>query len=284
MWSIILRRIVVSVAATVATLRYGAGFYAWRVAEKLEQPVYTIVQKLTDGVEIRRYESYLVAETILTTTTTIEQQPTAAATKKKENSQQQQLFSARDGFRTCASYIFGKNRKVAAAGGGGSLNEKMKMTAPVRVAASSSSCDDEGVKMAMTTPVRVLAKPSSKKAKVSFVIGSEYTLSNVPRPIDKNVTIREIPVHYAAVRTFSGPPPTDERVGKERSRINAALEKANLVPASSSLFSFLPSWLSSNNDDNDDTLVYGYHDPFITPNFLRRNEVLVTIDAPPNIK
>ena len=27
------------------------------------------------------------------------------------------------------------------------------------------------------------------------------------------------------------------------------------------------------------TLVYGYHDPIITPNFLRRNEVAIVVDG-----
>jgi hypothetical protein len=30
---------------------------------------------------------------------------------------------------------------------------------------------------------------------------------------------------------------------------------------------------------NDETLVYGYHDPFITPNFLRRNEVALVVEG-----
>ena len=30
---------------------------------------------------------------------------------------------------------------------------------------------------------------------------------------------------------------------------------------------------------DDETLVYGYHDPFITPSFMRRNEVCVRVQG-----
>jgi hypothetical protein len=33
-------------------------------------------------------------------------------------------------------------------------------------------------------------------------------------------------------------------------------------------------------ESEDETYVYGYHDPVVTPNFLRRNEVCLTIDRP----
>ena len=50
-------------------------------------------------------------------------------------------------------------------------------------------------------------------------------------------------------------------MAKERGRILQALKEAGLRPTA------------------DETLVYGYHDPFMTPNFLRRNEVGVYVDG-----
>ena len=117
-------------------------------------------------------------------------------------------------------------------------------------------------------PVRVSGGFASKKkqnSKVSFVIGSKYNLKTVPTPMDKNVKLRQVPQHTLAVRTFSGPPPKDERVKKERQIIVQTLSEADI---------------QCPNDENEGaTLCYGYHDPFITPNFLRRNEVAVVIEG-----
>ena len=104
-------------------------------------------------------------------------------------------------------------------------------------------------------------KERSMRKCISFVIGTKYSLQNVPRPTDKNIKLRQVPGHTLAVRKFSGPPPTDEKVEQERKYLEESLSKANLMAK------------------NADTLVYGYHDPFITPNFLRRNEVAVVIDG-----
>ena len=99
---------------------------------------------------------------------------------------------------------------------------------------------------------------------MSFVIGSGYTLKTVPKPLEKKkVKLRQVPAHTLAVKKFSGKPPSDERVLKERKRLETALVKADFHV--------------KNNDDT--TLVYGYHDPVITPNVLRRNEVAVVIEG-----
>ena len=218
-------KLVVSALAAVGTLRYGAGLYAWRETEKLERPVYTVLRKLSDGVELRQYEPYLIAETTVDGVG-FQRKPTG------------------DGFRTCAAYIFGKNKSRRSGD-----SEKMAMTAPVRI---------QSEKMAMTAPVRLIGG-SKGKTKVSFVIGKEYSMQTAPKPLDRNVTLRKVPGHVLAVRTFSGPPPNDERVEKESLRLKRALDKENISPA------------------DGEILLYGYHDPFITPNILRRNEVAVRI-------
>mmetsp|Transcript_2472 Transcript_2472/g.3643 ORF Transcript_2472/g.3643 Transcript_2472/m.3643 type:complete len:246 (+) Transcript_2472:128-865(+) len=236
-------KILVGAAAVLGTLRYGAGLYAWRVAEKLEKPAFTVIKKLPNGVELRRYEPYLIAETTLA----------------------EGGFSARDGFRTCAGYIFGKNRPRRTLWGGRTESEKMAMAAPVRISGQTASSVSKGENMKMTAPVRIsggIAKKS--RTKVSFVIGSKYSLSSAPRPMDQKVKIREVKSHMLAVRTFSGRPPTNERVRKEREKIEEILAKQNVRVKS-----------------NAETLVYGYHDPVITPNLLRKNEVAVEIESCP---
>jgi len=209
----------------LTSARYAGGIYAFLEAEKLETPNYTVVQRLGNGMEIRRYEPYLIAET------TAEDEASAGFQK-----------AGRQTFRTLAGYIFGKNK----ARRGNGTNEKMAMTTPVRL--------DGGEK---------------KKTRVSFVIGSGYTLKTVPKPLEKKVKLRQVPAHTLAVRTFSGKPPSDERVQKERERLQAALVKADIVRARN----------NNNADADTTTLVYGYHDPVVTPNILRRNEVAVVIEG-----
>ena len=213
-------RVAVGIFAALGTLRFGTGIYFWRVTEALERPTYTVIEKLDNGVEIRRYDPYLIAETIVDGVGFKE--PTS------------------DGFRACAGYIFGKNKPRSSSWFSTPQQEpeKMAMTAPVRVSGGASSKSGDSITM--------------KKTKVSFVIGTKYSLKTAPAPLDNSVQVRQVPAHTLAVRTFSGPPPKDSRVEKERAKIEAALAKAGrAVPG-----------------PNEETLVYGYHDPFITPNFL----------------
>lgn len=245
--STVLGKVAVGFVAVLTSVRYGAGLYFWRVTEQLERPVYDVVQRLPGNVEVRRYEPYLVAETSVVA---------AAGDDGKQNEDYRK--STGDGFRVCAGYIFGKNKSV----------EKMAMTAPVRSTVASVRDDDDGgggggEKMAMTAPVRVTGAGGGGGAgtKVSFVVGSKYTLKTAPKPVDANVKLRQIPSHTLAVRSFSGPPPMEKRIRKERAVLEKELEKKDLKPK------------------NDETLVYGYHDPFLTPNFLRRNEVAVILEG-----
>jgi hypothetical protein len=88
-------------------------------------------------------------------------------------------------------------------------------------------------------------------------------MKTVPKPLEKRVKLRQVPAHTLAVKSFSGRPPSDDRIQKERESLQSALSKADIQV--------------KNKDDT--TLVYGYHDPFITPNILRRNEVAVVIEG-----
>ena len=226
-------QIVLTIAASIVTLRIGAGLAAWRTANQLEKPVYTVVKRLPladqgrGEIEIRKYEPYLIAETVVD-----------ESSMRKAGSQ---------GFGRCAGYIFGKNTPKS----------KMAMTAPVRSVGEVSV----GEKMKMTSPVRSEGKKG--KTKISFVIGSKYTLQNVPRPDDKSVKVKKVDGHYLAARSFSGPPPSDERVKEERHKLVTTCEKEGIRVKGA----------------KDETFVYGYHDPVITPNILRKNEVCVMVDA-----
>lgn len=201
------------------TRNFALPFINRRAAEVLEKPNYSVLKKLPmappsrGSVEIRKYEPYLIAETTV-----------------DESSMRE---AGRQGFGKCAGYIFGKNQPRTK----GNESEKMAMTAPVR------SVGDAGEKMAMTSPVRS-AGGSSGKTKISFVIGSKYNLQNIPKPVDKSVQIKKVKGHYLAATSFSGPPPTDEKVRSEREAIVQALEKDGIKVK-----------------DKEETIVYGYHDP-----------------------
>lgn len=115
--------------------------------------------------------------------------------------------------------------------------------------------------MAMTSPVR--SEGQKGKTRISFVIGSKYNLQNVPKPNDKSVSIKRVGEHYLAATTFSGPPPSDERVREERSKLVLTCEREGIRL----------------KGGKEEVMVYGYHDPVVTPNILRRNEVCVMVDG-----
>lgn len=206
-----------SFLALLGAVRYGFGAFAWIEANKLERPKYTVIRKLGRGVEIRRYESYTIAEV------TFKKPPTF----KNATS---------NGFRKVAPYIFGANR-----GKGG--KEKMNMTAPVRVELKSSTTS------------------TFDEVKVSFVMGSTRNPKNLPQPEDGSIKLRTVHPHFMAVVAFSGPPPNESIIAQKRKLVEEELVKF------------------TKNKCSGETLVYGYHDPFITPNFLRKNEVGVSMDS-----
>ena len=107
-----LGKLLVGGAAVLTSVRYAGGIYAFYETGKLETPNYTVLRRLGKGVELRRYEPYLIAET------TAEDEASAGFQK-----------AGRQTFRTLAGYIFGKNK----ARGGNVANEKMAMTTPVRI-------------------------------------------------------------------------------------------------------------------------------------------------------
>ena len=238
----LLGRILAVVLAVLGTARMGVGVLAWRAANGLERPSYTVLQRLDYGVELRRYSRYLVAETRVK----------AGATEGSTRSGGMNAGTG-VGFRRVAGYIFGKNKPKA----------RLAVSQPEGQASEGqASKGPRGEKMAMTAPVRT-ATPGDGSARVSFVMEKAYNRRTAPAPLDSSVRLKDIAPHILAARRFSGPPPSDKRIAKEKSRILQALDAAGLKAQTSGAES--------------DTLIYGYHDPFITPNFLRRNEVCVRV-------
>lgn len=73
--------------------------------------------------------------------------------------------------------------------------------------------------------------------------------------------VKKVNGHYLAATSFSGPPPTDERITKERDYILQTLEREGIKAK------------------KGEVIVYGYHDPVITPSILRKNEVAVMVEG-----
>jgi len=133
-----------------------------------EEPPFEVVAS-TDDYEIRRYESYLVAE--------VETEGSLRG-------------SGNQAFRILAGYIFGDNRQQT----------KMEMTTPVESAPA-----DGGVKMEMTIPVTSEPVGEGKEVyRYAFVMERKYTEETLPEPIDSRIRIRRIEPRTAAVLTFSG--------------------------------------------------------------------------------
>jgi hypothetical protein len=136
-----------------------------------EEPKFETLRK-EGNLEVRRYVPLIVAETVV---------------------EGDMDTASRRGFRLIAEYIFGNNERIA-------------MTKPV-VAEPQGSAE----KIAMTAPVSI--EPDSdepnrmagaQRWRVHFVMPSQYTVATLPRPINPQVTLREVPAQTFAVLTYSG--------------------------------------------------------------------------------
>ena len=133
-------------------------------AMAIEQPKYDV--QLKDGpFEIRRYDSYVVAEVLVSG---------------------DQGQAVQSGFRKLAGYIFGGNAGRAT----------IPMTAPVAQKA-------EGEKIAMTSPVTQWPAAEGRWT-VQFMMPAAYTLNSLPKPNDPDIHFRSEPAREMAVLQFSG--------------------------------------------------------------------------------
>ena len=221
-----------------------------------------MLKRLGDRAELRRYESFIVAET------TVPSGPDAGGMRGAMNG----------GFRSVAGYIFGGNSKA-----GTSSSESVAMTSPVRA---------EPVQLSMTAPVRAVpgGAAGAESYKVSFVMPRKYTLATLPTPKDPRVQLREEPPHLAAALAFrraarnhrpalpapsvrgsdwaradpsrSGSPDEGEWQRRQR-ELEAILTAEGLQP-----------------EPGAAPLYYQYYPPFV-PAWMRLCEVLLRVQAPP---
>ena len=151
----------VLLGVTILIVLWALGSYV--VVRTIEKPAYTIIEN-KDGYEIRRYESYIIAETVV-------------------SGSRQEALSA--GFRIIADYIFGNNVGKSS----------IAMTVPVLETQTSE-------KISMTSPVMSTDTASGDRT-IAFVLPSKYTLETLPTPNNPKVTLREVAAHNVAALSFT---------------------------------------------------------------------------------
>ena len=190
-----------------------------------EEPKFTLLEK-SEPFELREYAPQIVAE--------------VSVTGDLDSASSQ-------GFRLIAAYIFGQNQ----------VSEKIAMTTPVGIESSSES---KSAKIAMTTPVGIQADQTDKGADqlwtVSFVMPSEYTIDTLPKPLNSQVKIRQIPAEKKAVIVFSGFYDEDKVMEKTKS---------------------LEGWVKSKNWQVLGAPQFARYNPPWTLPFMRRNEILIQV-------
>ena len=144
------------------------------------------------------------------------------------------------GFRLIAAYIFGQNQ----------VNEKIAMTAPVTVEDQSL----KSAKIAMTAPVGI--ESNSGKWVVSFVMPAEYTMETIPKPINTQVKLRQIPAVKKAVISFTG-------FYNEQKISEKTLE--------------LEQWMRARNLQGVGSPNFARYNPPWTLPFMRRNELMINL-------
>jgi hypothetical protein len=202
------------------------GFLGMESAMAIEEPKYEV--RISQApFELRHYAPTLIAQTI------VEGDMDAASNK---------------GFRLIADFIFGNN--LAA---GSEQAAKIAMTAPVTVEPQSS-------KIAMTTPVTIEPQSgSAQQWRVHFVMPSQYTLANIPKPKNSAVTLHELPSKYFVVHRYSGFN-TEARVQEKTDEALAWAKQQSLkVVGTPQLSRYDPPW---------------------TLPMFRRNEIMVEVAAP----
>ena len=141
------------------------------------------------------------------------------------------------GFRLIADFIFGNN-----------------------MAAGSEPSANQAAKIAMTAPVTVEPQlDSAQQWRVHFVMPSQYTLANIPKPNNSAVTLHELPSKYVVVHRYSG----FNTVARVQEKTDETL-----------------AWAKQQSLKVVGTPQLSRYDPPWTLPMFRRNEILVEVAAP----
>ena len=190
--------------ATAAGAFMLAGCSVVGIRSGYEQPAFTVVDRITDDVEIRSYPARLAAETTVDA--------------EDDRSDRNQAF------RMLFDYISGANRSQS----------KVDMTTPVEVASTPE-------KIAMTVPVETAASASGPVT-MRFFLPASYTPASAPEPADPKVRIVELPNTTEAVLRFSGLG-GEARIEEKTARLREALDGSDWMLAGEATTLFYdPPW------------------------------------------
>jgi hypothetical protein len=211
---------------THALLALLVGFLGMESAMAIEEPKYE-VRTSQAPFELRHYAPTLIAQTL------VEGDMDEASNK---------------GFRLIADFIFGNNLAADS-----EQAAKIAMTAPVTVEPQSS-------KIAMTAPVTIEPQSGSvQQWRIHFVMPSQYTLANIPKPKNSAVTLHELPSKYFVVHRYSG----FNTVARVQEKTDEAL-----------------AWAKHQSLKVVGTPQLSRYDPPWTLPMFRRNEIMVEVAAP----
>jgi SOUL heme-binding protein len=144
-----------------------------------------------------------------------------------------------EAFKRLFRYISGDNRS----------GNKVAMTAPV-------SQEPMREKIEMTAPVGQQRVKESWV--VSFMMPGSYTLETLPEPEDPKVTLRQVPARRIAALRYSG-------FWSEKGYLQHKAE--------------LESWIHKMGLTSVGDPIWARYNPPFMPWFLRRNEILIPLDA-----
>lgn len=128
-----------------------------------EEPVYTVIEK-NRNIEIRQYEPYIVAETLV---------------------EAEFDDAGNEGFRRLFRYISGQNRSTG----------PVAMSAPV-------TQEKAGEKIPMTAPVNM--DRAENTWRITFMMPSSYSMETLPEPLDERVVLKRVPGRLVAALRYSG--------------------------------------------------------------------------------
>jgi effector-binding domain-containing protein len=185
-----------------------------------EIPSYQIIKK-SENIELRQYEKTLVAEV------------------EVEGNREE---AAKEGFRTLARYIFGKN----------TAKEKVAMTSPV----NQQELQEESQKISMTSPVNQV-KQEGKKWLIQFGMPKTFTIETLPTPKDSRIHFKNIPGKKMAAITFAGSW-SDQSFDQNQEKLEKFITENGFKTKGEAIIAY-------------------YDDPFTFP-WNRRNEVIWEVE------
>lgn len=117
-----------------------------------------------------------------------------------------------------------------------------------------SGNNKENKKIEMTTPV--LNDLGKEQSTIAFVMPKEYSMDSLPKPLNTEIQLKEIPVRQVAAITFSG-------------NINPAKidEKKNE----------LLDWLKEKKISSTGLVELARYNPPFIPGFIKHNELLIEV-------